>query len=79
MAFYISIHKVSEDDGAARYRFVGDNGRAGTFAIDKETGEISLVEKMPGDEGGHMFNRAAMKILRAWKQGSLPESTEWAS
>lgn len=79
MAFYISITKVSEDDVAARYRFVGDNERAGTFSIDKGTGDISLIEQMPGDEGGHMFNRAAMKVMRAWKQGSLPETTEWAS
>lgn len=79
MAFYIVIEKMSENEGSAIYRFTGDGGRAGSLQIDKVNGEVSLIESMPGDEKGHMFNRAAIKIMKEWKGGSLPAMTEWAS
>ena len=79
MAFYLIIDKISEDDLVARYRFTCDGGRIGSFQIDKESGEVSLLEPMPGDERGHAFNRAAVKIMREWKQGNLPARSEWAS
>lgn len=79
MAFYLLIDKMSEDDLVAIYRFTGDGGRTGSFQIDKESGDVSLVEPMPGDEQGRSFNRAAVKIMREWKQGNLPVRAEWAS
>lgn len=79
MAFYLLIEKTSENDLVVSYRFTGDGGRTGSFQIDKESGEVSLVEQMPGDEQGHAFNRAAVKIMREWKQGNLPAFAEWAS
>lgn len=79
MAFYIRISKVAESDAVASYRFEGDARRSGSFDINKQTGEVSLVEQMPGDEKGHVFSRAAAKIMKEWKQGRLPENAEWAS
>jgi hypothetical protein len=79
MAFYVRINKIAENEAVASYRFEGDLHRTGSFDINKQTGEISLVEPMPGDEKGHAFSRAAAKIMKEWKQGSLPETAEWAS
>lgn len=79
MAFYIIIRKINEDNRFASYQFAGDGERYGEFSINKKSGDILLTKKMPGDEAGHFFNRAAMKVLRAWRQGELPELAEWAS
>lgn len=78
MAFYIAISKIDEDPAAARYRFASGD-RSGSFEIDKSTGNITLVNQMPDDDAGRHFERAAVKIMRAWKTGPLPEFAEWAS
>ncbi|GGZ00630.1 hypothetical protein ACFFTM_09560 [Pseudoduganella plicata] len=78
MAFYITIDKIDEDPAAARYRFTSAE-RSGSFEIDKSTGNITLVNQMPDDDAGRHFERAAVKIMRAWKTGPLPEFAKWAS
>lgn len=78
MAFYIKLIRTSEDAAAAEYTFESD-GNIGRLAINKSTGEVRLVEPQPGDEKGHHFSRAAAKIRKEWKGGSLPDTTEWAS
>jgi hypothetical protein len=79
MAFYIKIEKTDEDDSKATYRFTGDGGACGLFEIDKESGEFTLKEPMPGDEAKNVYRRASIKVLREWREGNLPEKTEWAS
>lgn len=79
MAFYIKIQKILEGDAAVRYSFESDQGRRGSFELNKKTSEVILIEPMPSDEQGHCFNRAAVKIMREWREGRLPEMTEWAS
>jgi hypothetical protein len=79
MAFYIKIEKTEEDNDKATYRFTGDGGASGKFAISKESGEFELVEEMPGDIEQAVYRRASIKILREWRNGNLPEMTEWAS
>jgi hypothetical protein len=79
MAFYIRISKLSETDAAVVYTFESDSERRGVLSLDKETGETSLIEEMPGDERMQCFNRAAFKVGREWKSGFLPELLEWAS
>ncbi|MHA6916155.1 hypothetical protein ACQUJO_23930 [Ralstonia pseudosolanacearum] len=79
MAFHITMEKIAENTLTADYRFKVSDGRSGVFQIDKESGEIALLEEMPGDEGRHLFTRAAVKIMRSWKQGNLPSVAEWAS
>lgn len=79
MAFYILIEKIREDDLSADYRFKGDGEGIGLSRFNKVNGEVLLVQQMQGDEHGHVFNRAAVKIMREWKRGNLPASAEWAS
>lgn len=79
MAFHIVIEMIDEGDDVANYRFKSDGGRVGLFQINKSSGEVKLIEQMPGDEGGHIFNRAAVKVMREWKRGKLPSVAEWAS
>jgi hypothetical protein len=42
-------------------------------------GDITLLTEIPGDEKGLFFSRAAAKIRNEWKEGRLPDKTEWAS
>ncbi|MBV9494353.1 MAG: hypothetical protein JOZ54_08900 [Acidobacteria bacterium] len=79
MAFYIEINKESEDARAAQYRFEADRQGVGRFEIDKATGQVELLSPMPGDEKEKVFQRAAVKIIREWREGRLPERAEWAS
>jgi hypothetical protein len=79
MAFYIKIQKTREDDASVRYAFEGDASRRGLLELNKKTGEATLIEPMLGDQQGHWFNRAAVKVTRAWREGSLPDELEWAS
>lgn len=78
MAFYIAIYKTSEDQRVARYRF-SSGVRSGNFEIEKASGSIELLDEMPDDASGRHFERAAVKIIRAWKTGQLPDFAEWAS
>ena len=79
MAFYIKIEKTEEDGDKAIYRFIGDGGASGKFSINKETGRFDLIEEMPGDSEQAVYRRASIKILREWREGKLPDITEWAS
>jgi hypothetical protein len=79
MAFYVKIEKCAEDELAARYRFWSVLDNCGELEIDKRSGEVRLLAQINGDQQGHLFNRAAVKIMREWKLGSLPDVTEWAS
>lgn len=78
MAFYIGINKTSQDQTTARYQFAS-GGRIGSFEIEKATGQVTLIDEMPDDTAGHHFERAAVKIMRAWRAGHLPDFAEWTS
>lgn len=79
MAYYIKIQKTFEDSVMARYVFESNPECKGMFAFDKLTGEATLVEPMFGDERGQCFSRASVKVAREWRNGRLPDLTEWAS
>lgn len=79
MAFYLKIEKTNEEKDKAIYRFTGDGGKSGLFEINKKSGELLLLEPMFGDENQNAYKRASIKILREWREGSLPSMTEWAS
>jgi len=80
MAVYLRIVKIGETASHAEYNFMDSaEKQIGRFQIDKESGEISLTENMPGDIDGHMFARAAYKVKKAFQSGELPDSTCWAS
>ncbi len=79
MAFYIKIEKTAETSDKAIYRFTGDGCASGKFSINKNSGEFELIEAMPGDNEQAVYRRASIKILRKWREGNLPDMTEWAS
>ncbi|MDO3577425.1 hypothetical protein [Ralstonia pseudosolanacearum] len=79
MAFYIKIEKYEETEFSAKYQFGSADGNCGEFEINKQSGEVRLLAQVSGDQQGHLFNRAAAKVVREWRQGRLPDMTEWAS
>lgn len=79
MAFHILINKLVENSATCQYQFTCGADRRGVFQIEKETGDVLLLEAMVGDEPGHVFQRAAVKILKEWRKGTLPDAAEWAS
>jgi hypothetical protein len=51
MAIFIGITKVHEDDASAEYEFSRPEmpDARGRLRIEKATGEVTLVEGIPGD------------------------------
>lgn len=79
MAFYVRIEKRSETAELAVYEYWSHEDSRGTLQLNKSSGEVSPLQNIAGDEQGNLFMRAAMKLRREWKEGRLPEVTEWAS
>lgn len=79
MAFCIEIEKISETVNETIYEFFDMATGKGRLRLDKASGEVTEVAAAPGDGQGHRFQRAAVKVLRHWKEGQLPEKTCWAS
>lgn len=84
MAYHIEILKIDETDEVAKYEFgptSSDYSRAnyGEFAIDKRTGEMTLIRMVKNDSGNKYYLRASFKILTCWRKGYLPKNEEWAS
>lgn len=79
MAFHIIIKKLTEDSTTCQYQFTSGVDRRGVFQIEKATGNVVLIDPMADDEPGHVFQRAAVKILKEWRKGTLPDFAEWAS
>ncbi|MBL0871333.1 MAG: hypothetical protein IBJ18_12235 [Phycisphaerales bacterium] len=68
------------NDSVAVYKFRNSSagGEWGELEICRKTGRIQLLKPA---EHKHEFAyaRAARKISVLWKEGSLPEETEWAT
>lgn len=82
MGFHVTIAKISEDKLEALYSFssfIESSDRSGTLMLNKLSGETYLSQPLPGDEAGHRFLRASVKIKRAWSSGVLPDQLEWSS
>ena len=77
MAFNILIDKISETETDVRYRFfdTAHPSEVGELRLDKVTEVIEMTQQ----SREAFFNRAAAKIARQFRDGSLPESTSWAS
>ncbi|MBN3724889.1 hypothetical protein [Burkholderia sp. Ac-20379] len=83
----IGIRRETEDTESATYRFTTERyvdkirmePVSGMLSIGKQTGAITLVVPMPGDNEMRVFIRAAQKIRRHWSQGNLPETTMYAA
>lgn len=81
MAIFIKIAKVEDNDERAEYIF----GHAempdvqGRLKIAKATGEVILLEELPGDVENRAYLRAARKVGLAWREGKYPDKLCWAS
>ncbi len=76
---YILIHRKEDSPGHADYVFGEDENAVGRLRLNKETGEITLVEPAPGDTRLGMFQRAVRKLTLHWQAGETPEKTCWAT
>jgi len=89
----IGIEKIAETEGDAQYAFVSDvfepdpglrsrmmvvGQNRGVLRVAKATGDVTLVQPMPEDDGDQRFTRAAAKIRKHWEAGELPEKTMFA-
>lgn len=79
MAFYVKIEKRSETAEIATYKYWSKEDSVGTLQLNKISGEVSPLQSIRGDDQGQIFMRAAMKLRREWKEGRMPDVTEWAS
>jgi hypothetical protein len=51
----------------------------GILRIHKSTGDIEVIQPMPGDDGERRAQRAARIIYRHWQKGEYPEHTIYAA
>lgn len=79
MAFYVRITKTEDSERSAKYQFTSDGTHTGLLQIDKQSGDIQILEPLPGDEAGALAARAAARLRIEWRRGKLPDMTEWAS
>lgn len=80
MAILVTARIVSRKGNQVTYLFSDENGRNGYFAINSNTGELSLTQPMPNDSNKAHFARAARKVILDWqKTGNLPAKSIWAS
>ncbi|MGG4610635.1 hypothetical protein [Providencia sp. Me31A] len=84
MAFYILINKEKENEQTAQYSFYpselsNECDGYGLLEISKENGEVTLIKPAYSDQGKHFFMRASRKIYVHWRNGELPEKTQWVS
>lgn len=79
MAIYISIKQMTDGVDFAEYSFGNNENQLGKLRINKDSGEVCLVESYStGNEKG-IYQRAAHKIKKHWESGELPKETCWAS
>jgi hypothetical protein len=79
MAYYVRITKTEDGERSAKYQFTSDGTNVGRLVIDKETGNVEILEPAPGDVSGAIAARASAKLRKEWKAGKFPDLTEWAS
>lgn len=79
MAFYIEIDKISKTGDETIYEFSETETGKGRLRLDIASGDVTEVVAALGDAQGRRFKRAAVKVVRHWKEGQLPDKTCWAS
>ena len=77
--YYGKAVKYADAGDGAVYRFGDGDVLLGEFSVSRATGEVSLLRPLPNDPGGAVFERVAYKVIRAWRDGALPEMVVWAS
>lgn len=79
MAIYIPIRKTDETESFVEYSFSSNDRTAGMLRIDKESGNVELIDQAEGDDDLRFFSCAAHVVKRNWRAGRYPDSTCWAS
>jgi len=79
MAICVLLRKESETEQEAVYLFGPDEGRLGKLMIDKRTGEIDVLEPIPGDQTTFYSSRAARRLEQHFKNGEFPDETMYAT
>jgi len=79
MAICVLLRKESETERDAIYFFGPDEGRFGKWMIDKRSGEIELLEPIPGDRTTFYSSRAASRLEQHFKKGEFPDETMYAT
>ncbi|MEH1841369.1 MAG: hypothetical protein V7L20_22090 [Nostoc sp.] len=79
MAFYVLILKDKEDENGVTYRFGPNEEHLGSLWLDKSSGEVKELQKIPVHNSQAFFQGAAVKVRQHWKKGLFPEKTCWAS
>src|SRR3990167_997482 len=84
----INLRKSEEDQlhatysfSCAKYRALSDSrneaagSATGKLSISKQSGKLTLLDAMPGDEERSITSRAAQVLQRHWSKGEYPETT----
>jgi hypothetical protein len=79
MAFSVIMQKVEETCSHAKYSYCGDGVNIGYVMLDKDTGEVTLVERAQDDDADNFSLRASWKLRKEWKDGRVPDRAHWAS
>jgi hypothetical protein len=78
MAFYIEMDKVADTNEYVEYTF-GRDQEVGLIRLNKNSEAISVIKECPLDTNGKWSQRAAIKLIRLWRDRELPDKTQWAS
>ena len=79
MAIYVAIRKLAETEHAVEYGFGRTEEALGRLAIDRSSGDVTLLSPAPDDAEGVLYQRAARKVWKHWREGEYPSATCWAS
>ncbi len=78
MAVYIEMDKVADTNEYVEYTF-GRDQEVGLIRLNKNSEAISVIKECPLDTNGKWSQRAAIKLIRLWRDRELPDKTQWAS
>ena len=80
MGLLIDIKKIEENEKEATYSFCTvPTGNSGKVAINKKTGELSVLEEPVLDKESELVRRVFRILVRHWMKGEFPNITCWAS
>jgi hypothetical protein len=81
MAIYIQLNRIDDDSSCAIYEFGPVNAIAGSVAIDKQIGEIALVQIDVSSEHriGFYLPRIETALLKHHAKNCYPERTWYAA
>ena len=79
MALYIDLDKIEHTQKYVRYKYYNSPENVGIIELNFTTEKFNEIQAAPNDPKGILFDRAAMKIVKHWKEGNFPDKTCWAS